>query len=75
MLALNPLHVPLGGGGLLAPAELGQNTGLLTGTLEATQGSVEILVFSDPYARHLQITVLNTITQTPPTRRRKEAEY
>jgi len=39
-----------------ATAKLGENTGLLAGALEATQGSVEILIFSNTNARHLDST-------------------
>src|SRR5690606_10761348 len=58
------LHVPLHGGGLLpfpflrrllvefAPPELGQHASFLAGALEAPQGGIEILVFSDADARH-----------------------
>ena len=63
-VARDALHVALHGSGLLAfpflrrllvefaPPELGQDPGLLAGALEAPQGGIEILVFSDANARH-----------------------
>ena len=41
-----------------ATAKLGEDTGLLAGTFEATQGSVEILIFSNTNARHLDLNPL-----------------
>jgi hypothetical protein len=35
-----------------APPQLGQDSRLLAGALEAPQGGIEILVFSDANARH-----------------------
>src|SRR5690606_24499619 len=36
----------------LTPTQLGQNARLLAGALETTQSRVEVLTFSNSYARH-----------------------
>src|SRR5688572_1472103 len=63
-VARGALEVPLDGGGLLAfpllrrllvefpAAEFGQHAGFFAGTLDTTDGSVEILVLADTDARH-----------------------
>ena len=63
-IAGDALHVALHGGGFLAfpflggffvefaPPEFSQHPGLLASALEAPQGGIEILVFSNPNARH-----------------------
>src|SRR5687767_7176800 len=63
-VARDALHVALHGGCLLAfpflrrllvefaPPQLGQDSRLFAGALEAPQGGIEILVFSDANARH-----------------------
>src|SRR4029079_11734332 len=66
-IAGGALHVALHGCGLLAfpflcgllvefaPPQLGQDTRLLAGALEAPQGGIEILVFTDANARHMNL--------------------
>src|SRR6266513_664208 len=64
------LHVALDGGGLLAlallrglfielaPTQLGENAGLLAGSLEAPQGGIEVLVLTHANARHRNLKSL-----------------
>ena len=69
-VAGDALHVALDGGGLLAfpllrglfvefaPAQLGENAGLLAGALETAQGGIEILVLTNTNARHRNLKSL-----------------
>src|SRR5262245_64360277 len=69
-VARDALHVPLDGRGLLAraflgrllvelaPPQLGQDAGLLTGALETPQGGIEVLVLADTNARHRNLKSL-----------------
>jgi hypothetical protein len=64
------LHVALDGGGLLsfpllgglfvefAPAQLSENAGFLAGSLETAQGGIEIFIFADTNAGHLNYNPL-----------------
>src|SRR5438309_720837 len=64
------LHVALDGGGLLAlallrglfvelaPTQLGENAGLLAGSLETPQGGIEVLVLTHANARHRNLKSL-----------------
>src|SRR5688500_19127969 len=70
-IAGDALHVALHGGGFLAltflrrlfvefpAAQLGQDPGLFAGALEAPQGGIEVLVFSDANARPLYLGKLD----------------
>src|SRR5213082_2180993 len=69
-VAGHALHVALDGGGLLAlallrglfielaPTQLGENAGLLAGSLEAPQGGIEVLVLTHANARHRNLKSL-----------------
>src|SRR5207237_597166 len=69
-VARHTLHVALDGRGLLAlallggllvelaPAQLGENAGLLTGALEAPQGGIEVLILTNSNARHRNLKSL-----------------
>src|SRR6266513_1349347 len=64
------LHVALDGGGFLAlallrglfielaPTQLGENAGLLAGSLEAPQGGIEVLILPHTNARHRNLKSL-----------------
>src|SRR5256886_4132511 len=69
-VAGHALHVALDGGGLLAlallrglfielaPTQLGENAGLLAGSLEPRQGGIEVLVLTHANARHRNLKSL-----------------
>src|SRR4029077_1597220 len=81
-VAGDALHVALDGGGLLAlallrgllvelaPAQLGENAGLLAGAFETPQGGVEVLILTDTNARHRNLKSLIAMEIKPSRRAR-----